>query len=184
MIPSRAFIVLLFAAILSLHVLLVSSIEPATIPLVKVDIVVTHAAHLPTDGGATVTVQGKFLDFMTFRPAVSIAGHPCSRTYWIVDSVRSVKVSASIGCESPPGYGSADLRVDFYDDQSDLQVAWGQAPRSVRYFFCCAHFFKCTIIFSKLMRLDSYLPPIVTAVSPSVLSIPALEKVLLFKFLV
>jgi hypothetical protein len=133
MIPSRALIVLLFSAVCNIGILPVSSIHSAAPPLIKVDVAVTHAALLPTDGGATITVQGKFLDFLNFRPAVSIAGHVCSRTYWIIDSVRSVKVSASIGCESPPGYGLADLRVDFYDDQSDSQVAWGQAPKSVRY---------------------------------------------------
>jgi hypothetical protein len=130
MIP--AFTKLPFLAILIIHALLVSSIVQAARPLIQVDIAVTHAAHLPTEGGATVTVKGKFLDFLNFRPAVSIGGHACSRTYWIIDSVRSVKISASIGCESPPGFGSADLRVDFYDDQLDSLVAWSQAAKSVR----------------------------------------------------
>ncbi len=136
MIPACSSAMLLFFATFGLLVL---SALPAALPLIKVDITVTHAAHLPTDGGATITVQGKFLDFLNFRPAVSVAGHACSRTYWIIDSMRSVKISASIGCESPPGYGSSDLRVDFYDDQSDSLVAWGQASKSVRYvllFFC------------------------------------------------
>ena len=128
----RAFTKLLLLAILILHTLLVSSIVQAARPLIKVDIAVTHAANLPTDGGATVTVQGKFLDFLNLRPAVSIGGHACSRTYWIINSVRSVKISASIGCESPPGFGSADLRVDFYDDLLDSLVAWSQAAKSVR----------------------------------------------------
>ena len=133
MIPTRAVALLLVLATLSLLALPVLSISSAARPLIKVGVAVTHAAHLPTDGGATVTVQGKFLDFLNFRPAVSIGGHACSRTYWIIDSVRSVKISASIGCESPPGYGSADLRVDFHDDVTDTQVAWGQALKSVRY---------------------------------------------------
>ena len=136
MIPACSLAMSLFFATFGLLVL---SVFPAALPLIKVDIAVTHAAHLPTDGGATITVQGKFLDFLNFRPAVSVAGHACSRTYWIIDSMRSVKISASIGCESPPGYGSADLRVDFYDDQSDSLVAWGQASKIVRYvllFFC------------------------------------------------
>jgi hypothetical protein len=146
MVRSWAFIVLLFAAYFNLHLRLVSSIEP----FIKVDIAVRHSAQLPTNGGATITIQGKFLDFLNFRPAVSIAGHACSRTYWIIDSVRSVKVSASIGCESPAGFGSADLRVDFYDDQSDSQVAWGQAPKSVRYkAICCAYFSKYVVIVRK-----------------------------------
>jgi len=155
MILACAFRTLLVVAALIIHVLPVSSVAQTIHPLIKVDISVTHAADLPTDGGATVTVQGKFLDFLNFRPSVSIGGHACSRTYWMVNNPRSVTVSASIGCESPPGYGSADLRVDFYDHQLDSLVAWGQSAKSVR-----------------------YLPPIVTAVSPSVISIPATEKVL------
>ena len=136
MIPARAVAMLLVLATLLHLVLPVISIAQAARPLIKVDIAVTHAAHLPTDGGATVTVQGKFLDFLNFRPAVSIGGHACSRTYWIIDSVRSVKISARIGCESPPGYGSSDLRVDFHDDVTDSQVAWGQALKSVRCSVC------------------------------------------------
>jgi hypothetical protein len=147
MILARALTVLLFAATLYLHALPVLSKHNAAHPLIKVDISVAHAVHLPTDGGATITVHGKFLDFLNFRPAVSIAGHACTHTYWIIDSVRSVKISASIGCESPSGYGLADLRVDFYDDQSDAQVAWGQAPKSVRYYYARAASFTSKPMF-------------------------------------
>jgi hypothetical protein len=140
MILARALTVLLFAATLYLHALPVLSKHNAAHPLIKVDISVSHAVNLPTDGGATITVHGKFLDFLNFRPAVSIAGHACTHTYWIIDSVRSVKISASIGCESPSTlfFWLADLRVDFYDDQSDAQVAWGHAPKSVRYYYARA----------------------------------------------
>jgi hypothetical protein len=133
MILAGAFRTLLVLAALIIHVLPVSSVAQSIRPLIKVDISVTHAADLPTDGGATVTVQGKLLDFLNFRPSVSIGGHACSRTYWMVNNPRSVTVSASIGCESPPGYGSADLRLEFYDHQLDSLVAWGQSAKSVRY---------------------------------------------------
>jgi len=156
MIPTRAFAVLLILATLNPYVVPVLSIDRASRPISKVEIVALQSAHLPTDGGATVTVQGKFLDLLNFRPAVSIGGHVCSRTYWIVESVRSVKISASIGCETPPGFGSADLRVDFYDDLTDSRVAWGLAPKSIR-----------------------FLTPTVTGISPSIIAIPAPEKVLL-----
>ncbi len=140
MVPKRAFVTLLFLATLVILALPVSSTAQAARHLIKVEVAVTHAAHFPTDGGATVTVLGEFLDFLNFRPAASIGGHACSRTYWIIVDNRAVKRSASIGCEAPPGFGSADLRVDFYDDQLDSQVAWGHAAKSVRYQHVCVVF--------------------------------------------
>jgi hypothetical protein len=134
MIPACAFRTLLVVAAWIIRVLPVSSAAQNETVGMKVDIYsVMHGPDLPTHGGTTVTVQGKFLDLLNFRPSVSIGGHACSHTYWIITTSRSATISASIGCESPPGYGSADLRVDFFDHQLDSHVAWGQLAKSVRY---------------------------------------------------
>jgi len=80
------------------------------------------------------------VDFSSFRPAVSVQSHLLHHRQRATRQdigQHLLRITLSL----------ADLRVDFYDDQSDAQVAWGQAPKSVRYYYARAASFSSKPMF-------------------------------------